>query len=150
MDTKSDFKKWYEANGKAHNEARKKKYHTDKAYRDTVKERAAEYRRENPAPSRAGMSSMKTVGGKLVRVYRLGEVAGMIGRSQQTIRKWEAEGYIPKPSVKSAHRFYTDNQVKLMSELADLIEVTWKGSREVFSTVVATKRAEISANWNVV
>ena len=85
---------------------------------------------------------MKTVGGKLVRVYRLGEVASMIGRSQQTIRKWEAEGYIPKPIVNSAHRFYTDNQVGLMYELADLIEVTWKGSREVFTKAVEVKRAE--------
>ena len=150
MTKKTGFARWYEENREAHNAARRKRYKSDKAYREEINLKAAEYRRENPAPSRAGLSSMKTVGGKLVRVYRLGEVAKMIGRSQQTVRKWEAEGYIPKPSITSAHRFYTDHQVKLLSELADLIEVTWKGNREVFTTVVAAKRAEISANWNVV
>lgn len=49
-----------------------------------------------------------------VRVYSLEEVARRIGRSPDTIRYWEEQGYIPRWTVDSGRRYYTRAQLRLL------------------------------------
>lgn len=141
------FKKWYATHKEALSLKRKKKYQSDPAHREAVKARQADYRASHPTPSRAGEARFKQVNGKTVEVFRIGEVGAMIGRSDQTIRDWEAQEIIPKPTVKSPHRYYTKVQVSLMKGLADLIDVVRHDGNEVLSAAIATKSAEIHKKW---
>jgi DNA-binding transcriptional MerR regulator len=88
------------------------------------------------------------VAGNNKEVFRIGKVAEMIGRSDQTIRDWEETGIIPKPIVQSAHRYYTQSQVIMLRELADVISLLRSTSRKDLDSVVAVKSAEIHSKWS--
>lgn len=143
----SGFKSWYALNKDALSQRRKAKYRQDPEHRDAIIDRQREYRKNHPTPSRAGQTSYRLVAGKKQEVFRIGKVAEMIGRTDQTIRDWEASDIIPKPTVQSAHRYYTKNQVKLMGELADLIDLMRKTDRKDLDSVVAGKSEELHQRW---
>lgn len=65
-------------------------------------------------------------GSKLVALpaLRIGDVANMMGRKPDTIRKWERKGWIPEPSKfnvslrgKKILRFYTPKDVEAIRDL---------------------------------
>lgn len=143
----STYGTWYERNKAALSERRRKKYQTDEDYRQNVISRQREYRSNNPPPSRAGKSNYRLVAGNKVEVFRIGRVGEIIGRTDQTIRDWEASGLIPKPSVESAHRYYTKKQVQMLKELADLITLLRSEGRKDLDEVVSVKSSEIHNNW---
>lgn len=146
----SYFSRWYEANKEELSKKRKAKYQKDPEFRQSSLQKAAEWREKNPRASKAGKPSLREVNGVMVEVFRISAVGGMIGRSDQTIRDWEDEGIIPPPTVVSAHRYYTRNQIKLMRELADLISVIRvKGFKlEVLQTAMNSKSSDIHSKWN--
>ncbi len=147
---KTPFKKWYEKNAAKLAEARKRRYQNDPEYRDAILKRQQSYRRNHPGASRAGESRLKkTASGQLVETFRIGEVAQMIGRSDQTIRDWEDAKLIPTPTIQSAHRYYTKQQVALMRELAQVIDIARSEGREVLGEAVAQKSREIHQNWQL-
>lgn len=58
------------------------------------------------------------VNGKATEAYAIGDVAKMIGRKAQTIRKWELQGFLP-PAHRDAvgRRGYTRRQVDAIVRL---------------------------------
>jgi predicted site-specific integrase-resolvase len=46
--------------------------------------------------------------------YRINEFAKKLGRSVQTIRRWEVEGKIVAKRLPSGHRYFDDSDVRLM------------------------------------
>lgn len=110
---------WYRTHREKHNADRRAKYQTDAQYRNTVKERSRNYKRENPKHE----GSMRLVNGERIRMYRIGEVAKILKCSIRTIRRWEEKGIIP-PSQShggpESHRVYKIHQVTLMLRLAKL------------------------------
>ena len=121
-DGKTAYQRWYERNKDSMNEARRKKYKTDKAYREEVKRGSSATYRSKPFVSKAGLTKEKPVtsGGTAVS-YSISEAAEFIGRSVPTIRLWEARGWIPAPTIVSLQRFYTEVQINLMRELLPVV-----------------------------
>lgn len=146
----SEFQKWYKKNSEKLNDKRKKRYATDTSYRQAAIDRQAEYRSRNPPKSRAGESRFKKVGGTAVEAFRIGKAAEIIGRSVQSIRKWEQLGIIPSPVVPSSHRYYTAYQVMLMKELADIIDLARHERGGLLQAAIETKSAEIKSKWHLI
>ena len=46
--------------------------------------------------------------------YSIGEFAKRLGRSPQTIRRWEAEGKLQAKRLPSGHRYFDESDVRLM------------------------------------
>ncbi len=46
--------------------------------------------------------------------YRIGEFAKRLGRSPQTIRRWETEGKLQAKRLPSGHRYFDESDVRLM------------------------------------
>lgn len=110
---------WYRAHREKHNADRRAKYQADEQYRNTVKERSREYKRENPKHE----GSLRLVNGELIRMYRIGEVAKILKCSIRTIRRWEEKGIIPHSQGgggPESHRVYKLHQVRLMLGLSKL------------------------------
>lgn len=134
------FKEWYEENGDSHNEKRKRRYETDPEYRNAIIERQRAYRQRTSV--RRVRPPLTKVDDKGVEhlVYRVGLASQMVGRSPQTLKKWERKGYIPKPSIKTIHRYYTAKQVELMIKNADFIS---SGDEPLIRAV----RMKINQQW---
>lgn len=146
-DGTSQFQRWYKEKGEKLNKDRKSKYHSDPEYRQSVLDRQARYRQNNPPASRARQKITRIVEGAEVEVVRMGDLVKMIGRSENIIRNWEKRGIIPKPSIESKHRYYTLRQVALLKELADIIDVCQVEGREVLQTAIETKSSHIHKHW---
>lgn len=139
------YKKWYASNKEEFNRKRAEKYANSEALREAARRKQKLYRDTKPREVPTGQT-FKTIKGKQVEVFRIGKVGEMIGRDEQTIRSWERKGYIPKPIVKSTHRFYTMNQVALLREFGDRsASIRW--DRTVRSVDIPAKIADIKARW---
>lgn len=144
---KKSFKDWYADNKADLSAKRKARYHSDPEYRAKVKESALEARRKNPRVSTAGKSLFKQYKGQQIRVYRVGDVSALIGRKEQVIRQWERNGWIPKPIIGGVtHRYYTEDQVKLLREFAELIDQV-RYSPLSRNLAINTKSVEVWSKW---
>lgn len=63
--------------------------------------------------------------GKEVELYSIGELAEMLDRERQTIRKWERAGIIPAATfrTKSGRRLYTKEQVEAIVKAVEEFDV---------------------------
>lgn len=147
----SAFKRWYAKNAQKLAEQRKKKYWSDPEYRAKCLSSNKVYRDTKAKPRRQPYPPVKpTKLGMPMEVYRIGQVAKMIGRTGQSIRKWEKDGLIPKPIVEAGQRYYTPRQVELMRELAAVLDRYHHSSRAEINAAIAAKRQEVFNNWNEV
>lgn len=141
----SAYQKWYEANKDEFNRRRRARYKKDPAVQAAAIKQAAKYRKENPRqPSEP--KHYRTVNGNSVEVFRIGAASEMVGRSEQMIRIWERDGKIPRPTVKSKHRYYTMSQVKLMREFSELMDQI-RYDQTIRNLGIEKKSAEIHALW---
>jgi len=53
------------------------------------------------------------------RVYRITELAAEAGVNPTTLRRWEANGFLPKPQVTARIRFYTQGQLQLIAQYVE-------------------------------
>lgn len=146
MSDQNSFKKWYHENKVLFNAKRKAKYASDKDMREKAVLRQREYRKNNPA--RLKSENTRVVGGREQPVYRIGAVAEAIGRTEQVVRLWEANGIIPKPTVPGTHRYYTQEQVDLLKGLAQVFdEVRYKPM--IRAAAISKKSSEVHLLWGV-
>lgn len=103
----SSFKAWYEGRKEAFNKARKAKYAADPEAQRIARERQA-------ARRAAGLATPK----RAHNGYRVGEAARMAKTTPGVIAAWEARGMLPKQTIPSAHRTYTEKQVQLIALMA--------------------------------
>ena len=63
--------------------------------------------------------------GELTSLYYVGTLANELGRTPQTIRKWEVAGILPKPIFKdkSGKRLYTMEQINTIVACAEKCHV---------------------------
>lgn len=61
------------------------------------------------------------INGEVVELYYINELAYALGRTPQTIRKWEIAGVIPKTPFKDAHgrRLYTKEHIEAIVKIAE-------------------------------
>jgi hypothetical protein len=110
---------WYEQNRAKRNKARRKRYQTDKSFRQAQLEQSRDYKRRNPTPARG---SVRVVEGEEVPVYRIGALADAVGRTILTIRNWERDGLIPQPTASETnHRVYLSHQALLVKRFSDFM-----------------------------
>lgn len=69
------------------------------------------------------VASVQTVviNGKEVKLYYIERLASELGRTPQTIRKWEVSGILPKPIFrdKLGRRLYSQEQIDTIVECAE-------------------------------
>ena len=73
---------------------------------------------ELPAPH---LAKFRAEDGKaiILKVYPITDLAKNLNRSTYTIRRWEANGWIPKSwRIKNKGRYYTKSQIQLMTYLS--------------------------------
>ena len=65
------------------------------------------------------------INGESVTLYPISKLAGELGRSTQTIRKWEIAGILPQPIFKDKHgrRLYSLEQIEAIVECAIMSNV---------------------------
>lgn len=148
--TKSAFSKWYEQHREGLNSARRLRYQNDPEYRGEVLRTQRERRQASPVPSRAGASRYKEVGGSTVYTYRISEVAEMVGKTVQTIRLWEAQGYIPKPTIPSEKRFYTKHQASLIVELSAVLDIKRRVPMSDRGDPLRQVLTKITSQWSLI
>lgn len=140
------FSSWYERNKESLKEKRAKKYREDPEYRQAALDRAAKQRAAAPRQPADRDQRFRVIDGIQVEVFRIGQVAEMIGRDEQTIRLWESRAVIPKPSAPGRHRYYTAAQVGLLRELCELL-----GDHRYDAVAIREALAEMSKkvyqNW---
>lgn len=144
---KTSFQRWYERNKDSINKKRRIKYKADSEYREQAKRSTSAAYRAKPFVSKAGASKVKMVQGKSVTTCSMSEAASSIGRSMPTIRLWEARGWIPAPTVDAGKRFYTVNQVSLLSELAGTLDSLRTHNLAEREKVLAKVVSSIKARW---
>lgn len=132
---KTPFQRWYNRNKEEFNRKRTARYHNDPLYRASVLGHIKTSRIKKEA-ERVTPNSLTIV-----------EASIEIGRTPQTIRKWEQDGHIPSVVDKGLHRRYTPNQVELMKELAK----TFTDFKQRKATVydIETVVAKVKESWNV-
>lgn len=101
-------KTWSERYGANHNKVRKDKYHSDPAYRETVKQRRRESYQKNKVPA----PLVKYHKGVAYEVLRVGEAASAIGVPLSRLQDRVKAGHIPQSIFEGVHAYYTKDQVK--------------------------------------
>lgn len=114
---KSKFMQWYSENREDFNKKRRERYKNDASYRDArlKKSRGASRR----VMHRDGLITIFN-GNVPVEVYTSGVLSKMIGISPTSIRLLERSGVLPRPTIESAHRYYTENQAQVAKEIVGL------------------------------
>lgn len=61
------------------------------------------------------------INGVYIELFPISELANALGRTTQTVRKWEANGVIPKAIFrdKSKKRLYSREQIELIVKVAE-------------------------------
>lgn len=131
-EAKEKFDAWYAQNKEEYNRKRRERYANDVKYRKQAIESAERYRKEGPAAPKTRSKKFRKYKGVEVRVFTIGEAAKAVNRSTQTIRQWEKDKLIPRPVFKgTSHRLYTEHQIKLLTEFADVVKNNWKSPQVV-------------------
>ena len=142
---KSAYLKWYKANRVVLNRTRRARYSEDTDKRLSIIERQRQYRKDNP-PAPPARKTLPDRRGRVVEVFRMGEMAEIIKRDEQIVRIWEKRGYIPAPSIPSPHRYYTHGQVLLLTEFSDLMREL-RYDAEARERLMPAKSRDIASRW---
>lgn len=67
------------------------------------------------------MQKTMTINGERVTLYSINKLAMELGRTSQTIRKWEVAGFLPKALFKdkSGRRMYSQEQIDAIVKCAE-------------------------------
>jgi DNA-binding transcriptional MerR regulator len=113
------YKKWYQENRKQLLHDRRRRYHTDPAYRKRRIKEASEsyYRRRSRDGLPADRRLIRTSSGG--EFYSIGRLAEEINRSVQTIREYHSNDVIPTPLYFDSRgwRLYSDRQIVLLRDV---------------------------------
>jgi len=117
------YQRYYDANKNKLNDARRRRYERDSAYRQKVLEWSQNYREKKrderePAEPRAPRFETplegKLRGNASIKLYSVGYVSKALGRSIQSLTHWERKGIIPPTPFKDARgfRYYTEPMIE--------------------------------------
>lgn len=102
----------------------------------------------------AGLKSKEyPVNGKRVQFFDIGQLAKALNRESVTLRKWEREGIIPKPTfrkkgkdIRGSRRLYTRAQVIGLIKIAIEEGVFYPHQRPIRETEFAAKAHKLFAD----
>lgn len=65
------------------------------------------------------------INGKEIELYYISTLAEALGRSTQTVRKWEISGVLPKTMFKdkNGRRMYSDEQINIIVNVAEECQI---------------------------
>lgn len=91
---------------------------------------------------------MKLPNGEIITLYYVGKLAEELGRTSQTIRKWEVSGILPKPIFKDkfGKRMYSQEQIDTIVSCALASRI--RQGYSVANTSFADKVHEALADLN--
>jgi hypothetical protein len=115
-DRRDYYREWYEKNREARNARRRARYADSEELREREKDRVRTYREEKRDPKEAG-KVYRSINGKKHQVFRVGQVAAIVGTHPSVLRRYERHGILPETVFEGEHRFYTAQQVELVAEL---------------------------------
>lgn len=101
----------------------KNRYHNDELFRQSIKENIKKYVKKKSMEKKLLKEKLKeerkiwkkfNINGEIVQCCRIGYIAKQIGRTSQTLRLWEKNGYINKALTYKNHRYYTRHQAELI------------------------------------
>lgn len=145
---RESVRRWYARHREEYAELRRERYQKDAKRRKKARADAARYRRERAEGLKVQRVLTRVLRGTVVNAYTSGYIADRIKVSPQTIRLWEARGWIPKPLFTGEkHRLYTARQMALMRLLADAVRVK---ARKPDSVVLDEVISVIHKTWKVV
>ena len=136
---KSSSMRWYENHREEHNARRRERYRNNPKYREAIlrdKRKRSKLATIKPR--------MHWVGATQVKVWTTGAIASELGCSGQLIRTWEANGYVPLPTVKGVHRLYLQHQRDIIKDIHSLIASS-QADKFTEETVVLLK--ELKEKW---
>lgn len=139
------WREWYDRNKEVLNAKRKKSYAENSEHRTNAVEYQRAYRADRPRTVADGRQ-YRTVDGVKVEVFRIGHVATATGRTEQVIRIWERDGKIPKPSLPGGQRYYTQKQVKLLIEFAEVMNQV-RYDPKIRAQALSKKTSELNQKW---
>ena len=72
-------------------------------------------------PMRKNPTRSITVNGEEIKLYYIRELANALGRTTQTVRKWEIAGVIPNSCFRDPtnKRLYTKEQIDIITKIAE-------------------------------
>ena len=143
------FSVWYEKNGEARNAKRREEYANNPEVRERIKARNAEARARNrkavleerrqqhlfKVTPTAGWKEEELPG--VGKVYSIGALSALTGRSVKTLRLWESRGEIPDP----VHRDRTKNRLYTREQLNEIIDALTKAGKISEDTIVQRQGA---------
>lgn len=112
-----DYKEWYRLNKKEVNEERKRKYHSDKEYRERQRELSRKsYKKAREAEPAVTDRRIIKQEGLPDTYFSIGKLASTINRAQQTIREYHNKGILPEVTAvdNRGWRLYSLGQVLLI------------------------------------
>lgn len=129
------FQSWYQQNASKLNQARKQRYQSDPAYREQVKQRAAEYRaRMKP--------ETKPLPGLTVK-----EVCDLLDITPWTLNKWRQLGYYPEPFRVKAQPVFSPGQLELLKLIRTFFQTYPKRMAASHREELKNITDVVSHNW---
>lgn len=131
--TQRTFGDWYGDNKAEYNAKRRARYQKDKQYRNKAVKSSRRYRDAGPREldDEGRVKQFRVLKGVEMEVFTITTVSDRTGKTAQTIRKWEAKGFIPKPIFRTRVRLYTEAQVKLLTAFAEQFPTVWRDSKKL-------------------
>jgi hypothetical protein len=117
---KTAWQRWYEKNRESYSALRRKRYKTDKTYREKAKANAKRYRRENPVKAEPSWPPEYQ--------FTMVDAAYSANLSVDTLRDWMKKGYYPRPKLFGMVFRFTESQVGWVLRIAEFFEE--HGSRQ--------------------
>lgn len=139
---KVTYKDWYQRpeNKTRLSEERKKRYHSDPVYRQSILDRATKARKDAKQKPKV-VSLPKGFDCTLL------QVATSMKKSPATIRDWVSKGYLPSPTVFKRRFVFTHHQVQLIKKVKEYLAT--KGSKTgIHLPEFEDLKAFIAVNWS--
>jgi len=140
---KVTFQDWYAKNAERLSEVKRKRYETDEAYRNSIREAAKRrYRESNLILDGGGRVVMRD--GQPYVGYKLSKVADLLGVNRNTFRGWVYNGAFPSMRYDNTKlQFVTADQIPLLQKFVDTVK---KDERNPYD-VAADMREYLRENW---
>lgn len=140
MNSKDYNDRYYQDRKDSISQRRKERYQNDPEYRERVRARAKEYKRNNPV-SRATLVIPDAYS------WSFPDAAEEIGVKSATLREWLIKEFFPKPKKYGPNYRFTNNQVELLRKIATYIS-EFGGRLGVMTTDFQTIKDVVFVNWN--
>lgn len=139
-------KKWYDKNKEALSKKRSDRYKNDPEYRKKTKEASKKYRDRKRLEKESDQGPLViSIQGQDHPAMTLEEIETKTGITPARIKYMQSSGYIPQALVNRPNRVYTQNQVKLITDMENFLRANGFHLRGLESDKRTAIRQELNA-----